>query len=77
MNKKEALEFKKEIEETKSRVSEARGRYSAIMEDLKKNWSLVSIKEAEKLKEDLIQEKEEIDEEIEERVKKLEENYDI
>jgi predicted nuclease with TOPRIM domain len=72
MNERELLQLKKDIEESKQKVSELKGEKQALMKQLKEDWNCSTLDEAnEKLKE-MQQKAEEMEQEIEQETMELE-----
>ncbi len=77
MTERELLELKKKVDEAKSTVSELTGHKQALMKQLKDDWNCKSAEEAQKKLKSMNKEIEDIESQIEEGVKELEEKYNI
>lgn len=70
------LKMKKQVEEARTRHDQAQGALNQLHEQLKREFKVDSVQEAEKLLTKLEIEKEQLDEDIEDIIKKLEADYD-
>lgn len=75
MTEKDLLKLKEEIDEAKEKFLQLKGQRDALLQQLKENWGCNSIKEGNKLLEDMKKEVESLNAEIVEGIDKLEENY--
>lgn len=73
ITEKELLKLKKEIDDAKTAVSEAKGHLSALMKQLKENWDCTTVEKADKKLATMKKELETMLEDIETSSDKLEE----
>lgn len=76
MNESELLELKEKIEESKSKLSEYKGRLQGLMDELNTKWSCNTLKQVEKLRDEKLQEQENLQKQIDEGLEKLEEELE-
>jgi len=77
MTEKQLLDLKKEIDQSKTKLSELKGKKEALMDTLEKTYGCKSIKAAEKKLTQLKEKVESLEEEKQEGIKELEEHYDF
>lgn len=77
MNEKELLQKKQQIENAKSESAELKGKAKYLSEELKTKWGCNTIEEAQNKKAELLQEINDITEQINIGVKKIEDDYQI
>lgn len=77
MQEEQLFDLKKEIEKSKSKVSEKKGHLQSLMDDLKKKWDCTTLEQAKKKEKELESRQEKIDGEIEKGLEELEENYEF
>ena len=77
LNEDKLLNLKAEIDSAKSTVSELKGQKTALMKQLKDDWSCTTIDQAEKTLENMKIEIEKIENQIEKGTKELEEKYEL
>lgn len=75
LTEQELMSLKKDIEKTKTELSELKGENKALLKQLKDEHSCASVKEAEKKIQKLQDEIDELSLTIEEKTKELEETY--
>ena len=77
ITEQELLELKKQIDTAKTTVSELTGKQSAQMEELEKSWGCTTVKQAEKKVEKMEGDIDDLDQQIKDGLKELEEKYDV
>ena len=77
ITEQELLELKKQIDTAKTTVSELTGKQSAQMEELEKTWGCTTIKQAKKKVEKMEGDIDNLDQQIKDGLKELEEKYDV
>lgn len=75
LTENELLKKKKEIEETKTEISELKGQQKVFFKQLKEDWGCDTLEEARKAYTKLKNEVEQLDKKIEEKTEDLEETY--
>jgi len=74
-DEQELLNLKAEIEESKTKVSELTGQKNALMKQLRDDWGCKTIEEAEAKLKKMKRELDQLDTQINEQTKELEEKY--
>lgn len=74
---KRLMIMKEEIDKSKERLSELKGRREALNEELKNEYGLKSVTEAEAFLEKMEKQLSIFTEELKNGIKKIEENYDV
>jgi len=74
---KRLVSMKEEIDKSKERLSELKGRREALNEELKNEYGLKSIKEAEAFLAEAEKQASLLTEEIKNGIRKIEENYNV
>jgi len=77
MNEKHLLELKEDIEQAKTKLAELKGREEYLMQQLELEWECDTIEKAQEVLTSIEREIEELDEQIEEGVKKIEEKMTL
>jgi peptidoglycan hydrolase CwlO-like protein len=77
MTEKQLLELKEKVADAKTQVSELTGQQTALMSQLKTDWSCKTIKEAEEKLSEMEDNIASIEKKIEKGVKELEEKYNV
>ena len=77
LDERDLLDLKKKVDEAKSTVSELTGQKTALMKQLKDDWSCATIEQAEKKLKTMKKEIENLEQSIKEGVTELEEKYNI
>lgn len=75
LTENELLRKKKEIEETKTEISELKGQQKVFFKQLKEDWECNTLEEARKAYTELKNEVEQLDKQIEEKTEFIEETY--
>lgn len=74
---KELLELKEKVDKAKSQLSEAKGRKEYLVQQLQDDWDCTTVKQANKLLEQMENDLEQLDEQIEEKMEEIEEKYPL
>lgn len=77
MNEKQLIDLKKQIEVTKSSVSEMKGQRTALLNQLKKDFNCKSVEEGQAKLEELETVLESTDKKIKKGLQEIEENYNL
>jgi septal ring factor EnvC (AmiA/AmiB activator) len=71
------LNLKQDIDNAKTNIAKGEGKKEALMKEIKDQWKCTTIKQAEKKLKDFTDEAHNLNNQIEERVEKLEEKYEL
>ena len=77
MTEKQLLEIKEKIENSKSKLSELKGKKEGLMDTLKKTWNCITVKQAEKKLDTLKKELKELEMVKQKGIEKLESEYEF
>lgn len=77
MNQQDLLDLKEKIDKAKAKVSELKGSQKHLMKELKDDWDCATIPAAEKKVEKIKDEIKQLTEKINQGVEELEEKYDV
>ena len=77
MTEKQLLEIKEKIENSKSKLSELKGKKEGLMDSLEKTWECTTINQAEKKLNALKKELKELEVVKQKGIKKLESEYEF
>ena len=77
MNEKQLLELKEQIDVSKSKLSELKGRKQVLTDTLKEKWGCSTVTQAETKMKELKEEIADLEDSKEEGIKTLEENYEL
>jgi uncharacterized protein YukE len=77
MNEQQLLQLKRQIDDAKSETAELKGREKQLMDQLQTEWKCKTVKQAEQKCSALQDEITQIDSQIDEGTKELEEKYDV
>ena len=77
MNEKQLLELKEQIDASKSKLSELKGRKQVIMGKLKEKWGCSTVRQAEEKMQELKEKIADFEYSKEKGIKVLEENYEL
>ena len=77
MEKDQLIELKEQIDTAKQQVSQLEGRKDYLMQQLKEQWKCTTISAAEKKVKELEKEISDLDTQIQDGVKELEEKYEF
>jgi flagellar biosynthesis chaperone FliJ len=69
--------MKKKVDEAKTKVSNLEGKRDSLLEQLKNDFGLDTVEQAEKKLKELEQQKEELEQQVEEKLQEIKENYDL
>lgn len=76
MNEKELLKLKERIDKAKSKVSELKGKRDYLLQELKRQWDCDNIKQAQEVVHTLEEDITALNQQITDRLIKLEEQID-
>lgn len=77
MNEKQLLELKEQIDVSKSKLSELKGRKQVLMGTLKEKWGCSTVSQAEEKMRKFKGEISDLEDRKEQGIKVLEENYEL
>ena len=77
MNEKQLLELKEQIDASKSKLSELKGRKQVLMGTLKEKWGCSTVRQAEEKMQELKEKIADFEYSKEKGIKVLEENYEL
>lgn len=77
MDIKQLESLKQKITSAKEEVSELKGKKSNLMSNLKDKWGCNSLKEAKEKLKTFSEERHQLQQEIDDKINELEENYDL
>lgn len=74
MNEKDLLELKAKIDKAKTKISELNGQQKQLTNQLKDNWNVSSVEEAERLHAKMQKELKKLETELEDKLAEIQEN---
>ena len=77
MDEKQLMRLKEEIDTSKSKLSELKGRKQVLMGTLKEKWGCSTVTQAETKMKELKEKIADLEDSKEEGIKTLEENYEL
>ena len=77
MDEKQLMRLKEEIDTSKSKLSELKGRKQVLMGTLKEKWGCSTVRQAEEKMQELKEKIDDLEDSKEEGIKTLEENYEL
>ncbi len=77
MTEQDLFRLKKKVDDAKDTVNELKGQQTALLKQLKEEWKCSTIEEAEKKRNVLVKEIDELTNKIEKGIAELEEKYEL
>ena len=77
MKEQDLLRLRKEIDRAKSEVSELKGQQKHLLKQLKDEWGCKDTEEAQKKLKNLVQQEKDLQEQINEALQEIEEEFEV